>query len=450
MTIRFTIILFCCLFLSPFGARASTVTGTIDSSFAMSLICHDVSCTDYGMVNFKPSLTGETTGLSAIIITESGITGNAWGNEIGWINFSPAGGGVTVDSSTGELSGLAWSSVGSWINFSPTDVSGGMEVGVSIMPDGSFSGWAWVSGMQGGWMRFDCANSTMCVKTDWRPVAYREACQNGIDDDNDGSVDTGDSGCASADDTSETQSSSGTGNTTGGSGGSSGGGSGPRRPIPPLPAYPLVPVSLSPALPLAEVPARPPIAPARSCALPLAAYIRLGRTNVPAEVRKLQDFLRTNQGETGIRTTGVYTWKEHDAVVRFQEKYARDILVPWGLSKGTGYVYITTTRKINELLCRKDAVVFTKDLSVGARHDEVRLLQEFLNRNGFPVSPAGIGSSGMEISLFTSKTRSALARFQEKYRPYVYAQSHIYPRPGVLDAVTRHFINTNLETKGFN
>jgi hypothetical protein len=48
--------------------------------------------------------------------------------------------------------------------------------------------------------------------------------------------------------------------------------------------------------------------------------------------------------------TGNFLSLTQAAVIRFQERYASEILAPWELKKGTGFVGRTTRLKINELL----------------------------------------------------------------------------------------------------
>jgi len=70
-----------------------------------------------------------------------------------------------------------------------------------------------------------------------------------------------------------------------------------------------------------------------------------------SEVRCLQEFLK-NQG-TGIypegSITGNFLTATRTAVIRFQEKYKEEILIPLGLGEGTGFVGPTTRAKINQL-----------------------------------------------------------------------------------------------------
>ncbi|PCI29559.1 hypothetical protein COB55_01930 [Candidatus Wolfebacteria bacterium] len=73
---------------------------------------------------------------------------------------------------------------------------------------------------------------------------------------------------------------------------------------------------------------------------------------------KLQVFLQEFEG-ADVEITGIYDEKTTFAVAHFQTKYAEDILTPWGITEPTGYAYITTTRKINEIACNA-SVEFTE------------------------------------------------------------------------------------------
>ncbi len=70
------------------------------------------------------------------------------------------------------------------------------------------------------------------------------------------------------------------------------------------------------------------------------------------QVKCLQEFL-TSQGKEiypEALITGFFGRLTKKAVIKFQEKFTDDILSPWGLSKGTGFVGETTIKKINEII----------------------------------------------------------------------------------------------------
>jgi len=74
-----------------------------------------------------------------------------------------------------------------------------------------------------------------------------------------------------------------------------------------------------------------------------------------SEVRCLQEFLKTQGPEIypqGL-VTGNFGLLTKLAVIRFQEKYALEILSPLGLKQGTGFVGTITRSKINQLILWK-------------------------------------------------------------------------------------------------
>lgn len=93
-----------------------------------------------------------------------------------------------------------------------------------------------------------------------------------------------------------------------------------------------------------------------SCGIYLNDYIKLGANNNPLEVMKLQVFLNSNLG-INLPVTGYYGPLTYKAVEDFQVKYNGSVLSPWvpyGLTSGTtptGYVYKTTQRWINLIMC---------------------------------------------------------------------------------------------------
>lgn len=87
-----------------------------------------------------------------------------------------------------------------------------------------------------------------------------------------------------------------------------------------------------------------------ACQQYLTGYIMPGQSNDVGQVDRLQVFLNAYEG-AHLAMNGTYDAPTMAAVEAFQEKYASDILAPWGVTQPTGDVYITTTREINEVYC---------------------------------------------------------------------------------------------------
>jgi hypothetical protein len=128
-----------------------------------------------GWINFNPTNGGVT-------VYSDHLEGYAWGENIGWIRLGTyAGGGVHTYAndaagtygvnrgSSGALSGYAWGTSVGWINFNPT---GG---GVTIDPQtGAFNGYAW--GENVGWISVKGAGYGVVTgyRTHWYlPVVLR-------------------------------------------------------------------------------------------------------------------------------------------------------------------------------------------------------------------------------------------------------------------------------------
>lgn len=81
--------------------------------------------------------------------------------------------------------------------------------------------------------------------------------------------------------------------------------------------------------------------------------LRIDFNNSSTEVMKLQTFLKTLGGYSFVDVTGDFDSETLRAVNQFQMRYADEILEPWGYDadEPTGYVYITTRQKINEIVC---------------------------------------------------------------------------------------------------
>lgn len=89
-----------------------------------------------------------------------------------------------------------------------------------------------------------------------------------------------------------------------------------------------------------------------ACTSPyLTGFLGYGKRNDPGQVTKLQEFLKNSEHFDNVLVSGYFDIATREAVKAFQLRYSADILGPWALPQPTGYVYLTTRKKINELSC---------------------------------------------------------------------------------------------------
>lgn len=64
----------------------------------------------------------------------------------------------------------------------------------------------------------------------------------------------------------------------------------------------------------------------------LTQSIKLGSDNNPENVKLLEKFLNKYEN-AGLIVDGIYSREDFQAVIKWQEKHADDVLKPWGLKK---------------------------------------------------------------------------------------------------------------------
>ena len=165
--------------------------------------------------------------------------------------------------------------------------------------------------------------------------------------------------------------------------------------------------------------------------------LRRGSTN--DDVRRLQSLLAIDPSVYPEATvSGYFGPMTEKAVQRFQAKYG---VVSSGdaLTTGYGLVGAKTRQKLQEVFGNVNGTVLpantetasavnstasspvfssviTRTMSTGAEGEEVRLLQQILNRDpDTRVTDSGIGSPGNESMRYGALTRGAVGKFQEKY-----------------------------------
>lgn len=105
------------------------------------------------------------------------------------------------------------------------------------------------------------------------------------------------------------------------------------------------------------------------------------------------------------------------------------------ISRSISYVppEITTPPREISTGAPPGVILFHKSFGKGARSEDVRRLQLFLNAHGYVVATQGEGSSGKETTLFGEKTRTALMKYQKKM--------NMTPATGFFGPATMKYIN---------
>ena len=157
------------------------------------------------------------------------------------------------------------------------------------------------------------------------------------------------------------------------------------------------------------------------------------------DVKLLQEYLNNNGfviAKSGAGSKGKEVEKfgpsTKAALIRFQKSK--------GITPANGYFgpktreFMETTKSTPKKTIKKSIdASFTRDLKLGAEGPDVKLLQEYLNNNGFVIAKSGAGSKGKEVEKFGPSTKAALIRFQKS--------KGITPANGYFGPKTREFIN---------
>ena len=78
--------------------------------------------------------------------------------------------------------------------------------------------------------------------------------------------------------------------------------------------------------------------------------ISVGLDNDVYRVKKIETFLNEYE-KTSLPVDGFYSIDDKNEIEKFQNKYTKEILAPWGYIHATGTVYITTAEKMNSIVC---------------------------------------------------------------------------------------------------
>lgn len=126
------------------------------------------------------------------------------------------------------------------------------------------------------------------------------------------------------------------------------------------------------------------------------------------------------------------SYGEHMVYVKFYTKYgvSSDAIAVKVNYQPVTVINNTTSKPV--VISKKNN--FQKDLKLGLINNDVKLLQQFLNSNGYLIAKSGIGSKGKETNYFGPATKAALIKFQKANK--------INPASGLFGPLTRKVVNS--------
>lgn len=187
----------------------------------------------------------------------------------------------------------------------------------------------------------------------------------------------------------------------------------------------------------------PSVAPATNFVFANERPITYGTKN-STDVRELQKVL---QREGFLASTspidGSFFSGTKNAVIKFQQKY--------GITPAEGFVGPITKKKLNELsgstaisstpatntstISTGATFIFSRNLTIGSRGEDVRKLQQILNADPMTrIAQTGAGSLGNETTYFGPATKNAVIKYQQK--------QGIIPSSGYVGQLTRNKLNS--------
>jgi hypothetical protein len=164
-------------------------------------------------------------------------------------------------------------------------------------------------------------------------------------------------------------------------------------------------------------------------------YVRdLSIGDTGADVVALQQFLLSSGYAIPQGATGYFGLETQSALRAFQATHS--------ITPSAGYLGPKTRAYMNEASSESNQSVvstaplspvsFVRDLQKGMYGEDVRLLQQYLNKHGFVVASQGPGAPVEETTYFGERTETVLAVFQK--------ENNIVPWNGYFGPITRALI----------